>query len=286
MENTYCVLLLILILSIFLGGCTTTSQTNIAPSQTAVGIPVDLLPPSQTKCILPQISENSNTITQTYPYVVNGQEGSIVLTLNKHWSDYFACRSDEFGSQHQIFAKTCNPSGDCTNSIYFDSRMELINETKKYSALNPLIDAIKSKSTDPEMQARIAISLVQHIPYDNRDERDYISTNGAKMIHSYSPYEVLYENKGNCVEKEVLLAGILNDLEFESALFQFSEDKHEMVGIGGSGNDQYQNTGYIIIETTIPYPIGEIPDNVHTTYSTILKIPGTLKFHLTSQDRI
>jgi hypothetical protein len=265
-------LFFIVLLLIFVGGCV--SSSDFHPSI------------SNTKCVLPLNSSNSlgQTITQKYPYSVNGVEDSVELTLNQQWRDYFACRSDEFGPQatvHQNITK-CHDNNCISTIIDYNSEFELANETKRYSVLKPLTDAIKSKSTDPEMQARIAISLVQNLQYDYQKEEMVSKT--IDKYHYASPYEVLYSKSGMCAEKSVLLAELLNELGFESALFKFSKEKHAMVGIGVSESDSYQYPGYILIETTTPLRIGLMSDKISSTPK-IVKFPGALKFHLSSQDR-
>jgi len=275
MKNTYVVLLSILILSIFLGGCTTTSQTKI----------VTPTPTIQTACFLP--SERpawfGNTTTKIFPYVVNGQDGSIELTLDQKWYWYYLCRSEEMHERVESHVMRCDPPGQ--NCVYSTSTfmrpLALINESIEYSAVQPLVDAIKSKSTDPEMQARIAISLVQNIPYNYDKANSMTASNYTVIVHYASPYEVLYENTGICEEKSALLVLLLNELGYDSAYFEFDADHHAMVGIGSDGSGQYQNTGYIIIESTNPYPIGAISSSITST-PTVWKFPGTLKFHLSS----
>ena len=262
------------------GGCTTTNQTNSA---------------DKTNCVLPSNFNkgiaSGDALTQIYPYVVNGQKGSIELTLNRQLRDYFACRSDEMGpsKSNQKISTICIPLIGCKSSdttSTFIQPQELINENKKYSALKPLVDAIKSKSTEPEMQARIAINLVQHIPYNCVKEQAVASNYSPYAIHFDSPYEVLYENSGICSEKSALLASILNELGYDSAYLDFFSDLHTVAGIGGSESDQYLNTGYILIETTNPSPIGYRSSSIQHSNPNVVKLSGGSKFYLNSQDHV
>jgi hypothetical protein len=50
-------------------------------------------------------------------------------------------------------------------------------------------------------------------------------------------------------------------------------DKHNMVEIGVGVTDQYQNTGYIMIETTSQGPIGSVSDNIGLIKK-VKKVPG------------
>jgi sarcosine oxidase delta subunit len=262
MKTIDAIVFLIIILIILMGGCVSTQPT--------------LDDPAKTKCSLPSSANPSNqTITRSYPYVVDGQQRSIELTLNQQWRDYFSCRSDELGPQAEKWtnvSKYDSFTGKWTNtSTYVDTELELINESKTYSALKPLVDAIKLKSPDPEMQARIVTSLVQQIPY-NYTKQKCIDNQNSVLCHFDSPYEVLYSNAGQCAEKSTLLAGLLNELGYDSAIISFT-GKHAMAGIGGSVTDQYQNTGYIAIETTSQEPIGWVSSDIGSVKE-VKKVPG------------
>ena len=91
-------------------------------------------------------------------------------------------------------------------------------------------------------QARIAISLVQQIPYDWQ-------TFGLENRY---PYEVIYDNTGVCEEKSRLLAFLLRDLGFDVVLFSFESENHMAVGIMCPVQYSYKNTGYCFVETTEP----------------------------------
>lgn len=278
MKYFHKVIIAIVILFIFIGGCTSSQDSSISSSN------------SNTKCVFPTNSDNSSghIITQRYPYVVNGQQGSIELNLNRQLRDYFACRSDEMRPLDSQENRSICFFGFCTYSnTTFDSHLELIKESKKYLALKPLVDAIKSKSTDQEMQARIAINLVQHIPFNCVEAQTIGTSNYNKFAtHFDSPYEVLYENSGICGEKSALLALLLNELGYDSAYIRFNSVYHSTAGIGGSESDQYLNTGYIIIETTNPFPVGYHSDSIQQSNPEVVKLSGGSKFYLTSQDRI
>jgi len=119
---------------------------------------------------------------------------------------------------------------------------------RKYLIL--LIDKIKSKSVNPDEQARIAIRMVQEIPYDTKAAE----TNSVTGRYAY---EVLYDMKGVCMEKADLMAFLLRELGFGVAIFEFDQESHRAVGIRCE-NGNY-NTNYCFIEATDVYPVGKIP---------------------------
>jgi hypothetical protein len=264
----YFIISSIIILSVLLSGCI----SILSPSSQSSSV-LD-----STKCVLPSIFDSSsNTITRSYPYIINGQEGSITLTLNDKWKDYFSCRSDEIGPAR------------VENYILISKQKILMKETEKYSALNPLVDAIKSKSTDPDVQARIAVNLVQHIPANCKLEQEVQALNYSENIHFPSPYEVLYQNTGICDDKSVLLASLLHQLGYNSAYIAFDFQHHAMAGIGTNGNDQYKNkfgnSGFSLIETTNTYPIGLIPPIIdYNSQITTMNQNSGKNFTLTNQD--
>jgi hypothetical protein len=130
--------------------------------------------------------------------------------------------------------------------------MELLENNYQDEYFQSLIDTIRKDSMNPNEQAKIAISLVQHVPYDwNR----YYSTSKSDW---YYPYETLHANKGVCSDKSLLLAYLLNKLGFDTVLFEFSD--HMAVGIKSSSSYDFYDSGYAFIETTRPTIITYVPE--------------------------
>jgi len=118
--------------------------------------------------------------------------------------------------------------------------------------LDPLVSKIKNKSNDSKEQARIAIRMVQAIPYD-------WSAFESDNVDGRYPYEVLYDMEGVCMEKADLIAYLLRGLGFGVAIFEYNFENHRAVGIK-CGNGNY-GSNYCFIEATDYYPIGQIPNN-------------------------
>ncbi len=117
---------------------------------------------------------------------------------------------------------------------------DLDNELQKEFLLQ-LVNKIQESSSNPDEQARIAIKIVQKIPYD------YDGLYG--IPEGRLPYEVLYDMKGVCGEKSELLAFLLRELGFGVAIFEFDFEGHRAVGIKCPSCD-YQSSGYCFIEST------------------------------------
>lgn len=124
-----------------------------------------------------------------------------------------------------------------------DFILKSLDNSAQKPYLDKLVTRIKSESSNSEEQAKIAIRMVQKIPYD------YDGLYGT--LEGRMPYEVLYDMRGVCGEKSPLLAYILRELGFGVAIFEFDIEGHESVGIRCSSCD-YKNSGYCFIESTSP----------------------------------
>jgi hypothetical protein len=150
----------------------------------------------------------------------------------------------------------CDGSG-CPS--YKQMLISYIAEPKEDEALQQLVDFIRNQSDNPDDQARIAISMVQHIPYGE-----------VRTDANQYPYELLYNDKGVCRDKTLLLAYILNQLGYGVALFDYNTSPaHVAIGIKCSGDD-YLDTGYCFIETTSP----TIITDSESIYAGGSKLPG------------
>lgn len=130
-----------------------------------------------------------------------------------------------------------------------------INQQDQRQLLLPLAIAIQNITSDRTDQARIAISIVQNIPYGVSNKTT--SFFGTKVNYSRYPYQILYDNQGICGEKSELLAFLLRDLGYGTAIFYYPQENHEAVGIKCPVEDSYQKTGYCFVETTGPAIISD-----------------------------
>jgi predicted nucleic acid binding AN1-type Zn finger protein len=132
---------------------------------------------------------------------------------------------------------------ECPSDLELD--MKYIDEPKQRDNLLDLVDRIQASAQSQDDMARIAISLVQNIPYD---------TEKAALIDASSryPYEVIYDDMGICGEKSMLLAFLLRELGFGVSLLEYKSEDHMAVGIKCDGAYDYLGTGYCFVETTVP----------------------------------
>jgi hypothetical protein len=115
----------------------------------------------------------------------------------------------------------------------------------------------KQKNLNDDQVVELTLAFVQSIPYDDARAKAILSGNG----NANYPYETLYEDKGVCSDKSFLLANLLKQMGYGSALFVYDSENHMAVGIQCPPNYSSYNSGYCYAETTSTgFRIGMIPD--------------------------
>ncbi|MFA4875987.1 MAG: hypothetical protein WC586_01110 [Methanoregula sp.] len=166
----------------------------------------------------------------SFAYALNGRKGTISVPLSDQVFADYARRPDPV-----------DKGADARdNSTYF---LQYVNDAEQQPYISALAQAIQAQTPIKDDQARIAVSLVQHIPYKE---------GGSQYRY---PYEVIYKNQGVCGEKSILLALLLKDLGFGSAVFYFLPEDHMVTGIRADSPYDFRNSGYAFIEATEPFII-------------------------------
>jgi hypothetical protein len=188
---------------------------------------------------LPTQNLDTGPSPRNYPYVLRGTRSTLGITL-------FSGAFEEISSKSTPPACTRynSDSSPCTPEEIRQYYLKFIDDPDQKKYLDDLVDSIKSKTSNNDDQARIAISLVQQIPYD------YSRLNTQFKVRR--PYEVLYENKGVCSEKSVLLAYLLRELGYGVVLLEFPAQNHMAVGIKSPSQYDFRNSGYAFVETASP----------------------------------
>jgi len=172
---------------------------------------------------------------QSYYYFIENSRKSISLTmyggLAENLSDLR--RSSLPGSDREVIARLlANPDQD--------------------AYLKPLIESIAKRSPAPHAPAKIAISLVQHVPYT-----------GNKPFNASSdwlyPYETLYRNAGTSADKSILAAYLLKELGYDTVVFEYPGSM--AVGVRCSPEYDFYDSGYAFIEPTVPTIITYVPES-------------------------
>ncbi|HOW36667.1 MAG TPA: hypothetical protein PLK34_00225 [Candidatus Pacearchaeota archaeon] len=200
----------------------------------------DFLISKQEKCVL---QENSSAKENSFEYVLNGEVNSISIPV---YEDIYShvTEIDRFISY-----------GENETPLRRDFKIKKINNDLQREFILPLVKEIQNSAPTKLTQARISISLVQNIPW-KVSEKDKLFS-GSRAYYSRYPYEVIYENEGVCGEKSELLALILKELGYETAIFYFQQENHESLGIKCPLLESFKSTGYCFVETSGPSIISD-----------------------------
>jgi len=174
----------------------------------------------------------------TLKYILRGEENEIDFVIYKGMVDYIS-----------NISKTISYSKD-EKPLRRDFKLKKINEEEQRELLLPLLTKIQNIAEDKKDQMRIAISIVQNIPYGESKKNITIKSN--QINYSRYPYEVLYDMKGACEGRSELLAFLLKEMGYGVVLFYYPLDNHEVVGIKCPVKYSLDNTGYCFVETTGP----------------------------------
>lgn len=134
-------------------------------------------------------------------------------------------------------------TGQSPTDVEITTKLTLdhVNEPIELGELLALVADIEAITPNPDDQVRIAISIVQNIPYGY----------SGSIFHWTYPYEVLYKNKGVCNDKSMLLACLLRELDYGCELFEFTTESHTAVGIKCPPQYAYYQ-GFAFVEPTTP----------------------------------
>jgi hypothetical protein len=182
--------------------------------------------PASPALILTDADFRQSPKTTSYSYVIDGKLGSLTFTTFGGLSDFFSSVSHS----HRYDPDT-------------GVLMDLLENAVQNEYMRPFVEMIRKRSITGDDQAKIAISLVQRIP----DNGNRYSRTGTEW---YFPYETLHNKEGSVADKAVLLAYILNELGYETVLFEFPG--HLAVGVKTSSRYSFFDTGYAYIEASRP----------------------------------
>ena len=179
----------------------------------------------------------------TLYYTFDRANGSMIYPVYAGMEDYIS------KIPRSIFYK----SGEVPSSLNFT--LKEINDEQQRQFLLPLVIQIENLASKKDDQARIAVSLVQNIPYASSNKTSNLF--GVAINYSRYPYEVLYDGQGICGEKSELLAFMLKEMGYGVVIFYFPQENHEAVGIKCPMQYSYNGTGYCFVETTGPSIISD-----------------------------
>jgi len=172
-------------------------------------------------------------------YYLEGQEDKILFTVYEGVNDYVSRLSRTILIENEEIP------------FRVEFKLKSIDDGLQKEAILPLVKRIQNLAPENKVeQARIAVSLVQNIPYGVSDKSSFVG--GSELDHSRYPYEVLYENQGVCSGKSQLLALFLRELGYGAVIFFFPEENHEAVGIKCPVEKSFYSSGYCFVEAGGP----------------------------------
>lgn len=235
-------------------------STVVPPTQTFSVTPVWTTQTSPPSIPIPVTTINRETgmTVRSFDYVLRGRTSTI--SLNLYSGVYQEITSKSLPS-------TCirynYDTRSCTNEEIQQYYRNYIDEPNQKKYLDNLVQSIKSQTSNRDDQVRIAISLVQQIPYD-------YSRLNSPTFKMRTPYEVLYDDRGICSEKSMLLAYLLRELGYGVVLFEFPAQNHMAIGVKSPSQYGFKNTGYAFVESAAP----SIPTNDQGDYVGVGKLTG------------
>lgn len=184
---------------------------------------------------------NKNGTLMSFNYLLNGKNDSLNFELYPAVLPYLLNLT-----RTKLYYNGELPRRD-------DFKLSKINDPVQDDYLSSLAVEIENLAPNSkDMQAKIAVSLVQNIPYN---ESQFETVLGTKVRLARYPYQVLLENQGSCEGKSELLTYLLRKMGFGVMLFYFPPEDHESVGIKCPLEYSYKGTGYCFVETTVSSPI-------------------------------
>jgi hypothetical protein len=172
----------------------------------------------------------------TLNYTLRGERGEINFTVYDGLSIYLS-------RIPRYIDSTKNPT-------LLDFKLKDIDNERQRELLLPLVIEIENLAKNKEDQARIAISLVQNIPFGNSNKTAHVIN--TKIEYQRYPYEVLYDMQGICSEKSELLVFLLREIGYGTSFLYYNAENHEAVGIKCPLEDSLNNTEFCFVETTGP----------------------------------
>lgn len=179
---------------------------------------------------------DTGSVVKTYEYILRGERGMINFELYPRLDDALSKRENVY---------TCT-RGECPAQKEVDEILtkRMLDHEDQNIEINALAQKIFDEADTDDDRARIAISLVQKLDYD------YDAL--AQATPNKYPYEALYQKRGVCGEKAILMAGLLREIGYGVALFQYRPERHMAVGLRCPKDYDHLDSGYCFVESTIP----------------------------------
>jgi hypothetical protein len=201
------------------------------PAATALPVTVTPAPANATVTPVPALPSTAMLETgakkQAYPYAIRGMPQFLYFNTYDGVRDYLRDRYPD------------RPTDFYNVSTLEDYYQHYVSDPVQKKYLDALVENIRERSELPPERARIAVSLIQHIPY-------------APTTQTLYPYEVLYYDMGKCEDKSILMAYVLSKMGYGTALFLYYPEHHMALGLKCPKQYSIAESGYCFVETTSP----------------------------------
>ncbi len=192
--------------------------------------------------------ENPKEIEFQWKY--NGKDYKLSKTFYSSLYNFYANRPKTYSYQGEL-------SPDWEKDYY----AMFLRHTSSDDSISLLATDLQNLGAQRKLNAdqivELTLAFVQSIPYDHLRAKEILSGNG---VTNY-PYETLFENKGVCSDKSFLLANLLSQMGYSTALLAYDDERHMAVGIGCPAEFSSYDSGYCYAETTSSgFRIGMIPE--------------------------
>jgi hypothetical protein len=194
------------------------------PAPVPTPLPADINTTTVSEPALPSPETlESGPNKQAYPYVIRSMSQFLYYNTYLGVVDYLRQKY---------------PDRSVTSVSEHDYR-QYVSDPVQDSYIDGFVENIQKRSDLPQERARIAISLIQHIPYSA----------SSGMLY---PYEVLYYNKGGSGDKSLLAAHVLSEMGYGTALLVYVPERHVALGLKCPKQYSTAGSGYCFVETTHP----------------------------------
>jgi hypothetical protein len=237
-------------------------NTPLDPAGDSVTLPVS----GRTGAVtLPSVTPNNTPGFFTRQYTFSFQQENITIGTNVSAALYYGAKNgDKFA--------TILPE-ESPETLAPDYYRAFVNDPAQDTLYADLLRSFRAirqehRYTDDEYLELLTV-FVQSLPYDN--------TSGAQPdTLSRFPAETIVDGIGDCDDKSVLLAGLLSRERYNVSLLLFIPEHHMAIGVE-SDCLQYNNTGYMYVETTGISFMGDVPKRLNQPekYVTDGQEPGT-----------
>jgi len=176
----------------------------------------------------------------------------------------YALKETFYGSLYTFYAnspKTYTYQGELGADWEKDYYAMFLKKNDSDNSISQIASDIKSLGEQNKLVAdqivELTLAFVQSIPYDHARAQSILSGDG---VTNY-PYETLYQNTGVCSDKSFLLANLLTQMGYGTALLAYDNEHHMAVGIECPAEFSSYDSGYCYAETTSTgFRIGMIPE--------------------------